>query len=87
MAAKQPPSTKPWLVMLFLAGDNSLNEDMVLALQDLQAEGAPAGDKLVALLDPSGAGQTPQVYDFSGRKGAHLEACRVLDDTLLVRLC
>ena len=52
MATVHPHRTRPWLVMLFLAGDNSLNEDMVLALQDIQAEGAPAGDRLVALLDP-----------------------------------
>ena len=32
-----------WLVMLYLAGDNNLSEEMVLALQDLQAEGGPAG--------------------------------------------
>ncbi len=41
MATVHPHRTRPWLVMLFLAGDNSLNEDMVLALQDIQAEGAP----------------------------------------------
>ena len=31
----------PWLVMVYLAGDNNLSEDMVLALQDLKAEGPP----------------------------------------------
>ena len=57
--------TRPWLIMLYLAGDNSLSEDMVLALQDLQAEGPPAGDKIVAQFDPSGLGLLTQRYDFS----------------------
>ena len=30
-----------WLVMLYLAGDNNLAEDMVLSLQELIAEGVP----------------------------------------------
>jgi hypothetical protein len=63
--------------MLYLAGDNSLNEDMVLALQDLQAEGVPSGDRIVAQLDPSGAGRASQRYDFSVLKGGHLEDYRV----------
>ena len=42
--SSQPPAAPvPWIVMLYLAGDNNLTEDMVLALQDLQAEG-PLGD-------------------------------------------
>ena len=83
MATVHPHRTRPWLVMLFLAGDNSLNEDMVLALQDIQAEGAPAGDRLFALLDPSGAGLVPHLYDFSLSKGTRLEACRVTGHPLL----
>ena len=69
----------PWLVMLYLAGDNSLDEDMVLALQELQAEGAPTGDRIVAQLDPSGAGRASQRYDFSVPKprARHLEDYRV----------
>ena len=39
------PPKNPWLVMLFLAGDNNLTESMVLALQDLIAEGPPEGDR------------------------------------------
>ena len=31
----------PWLVMLYLAGDNNLAEDMVLSLQQLIEEGVP----------------------------------------------
>ena len=58
-------TASPWLVMLYLAGDNSLTEDMVLALQDLQAEGPPRGDKIVAQFDPSGIGLSAQRYDFS----------------------
>ena len=77
MPVRKPAPKHPWLVMLYLAGDNSLNEDMVLALQDLQAEGPPRGDRIVAQLDPSGAGRAPQAYDFSVPKGPHLEAYRI----------
>jgi len=65
-----------WLMMLYLAGDNSLTEDMVLALQDLQAERAADGDKVVAQLDPSGEGLFTQRYDFSERKGGTLDSYR-----------
>ena len=39
------PENKPWLVMLYLSGDNNLSEDMVLALQSLQPEGAPTAGR------------------------------------------
>jgi hypothetical protein len=57
----------PWLVMFYLAGDNDLTEDMVLALQELK-EGAPEGDKIVAQFDPSAIGLATQRYDFSDPK-------------------
>src|SRR5262245_17264840 len=56
---------RSWLVMLYLAGDNDLSEEMVLALQDLQAQGPPPGAKIVAQFDPSGVGLRSQRYDFS----------------------
>ena len=55
----------PWLVMVYMAGDNNLTEDMVLALQDLERERPPAGDVIVAQLDPSGVGLAAQRYDFT----------------------
>jgi hypothetical protein len=66
-----------WLIMLYFAGDNSLTEEMVLALQDLQAEGPPNRDKIVAQLDPSGAGLSAQRFDLSAaRPGKKLEDYR-----------
>ncbi|HSD67671.1 MAG TPA: hypothetical protein VLF95_13275, partial [Vicinamibacteria bacterium] len=54
--------------MVYQAGDNNLAEDMVLALQDLAAEGGSLqGSRIVAQLDPSGFGLSAQRYDF-GRK-------------------
>jgi len=75
MSAKESAS-RPWLVMVYLAGDNNLTEDMVLALQDLQAAGAPKDDKIVAQFDPSGIGLSAQRYDFSKPRGTTLEAYR-----------
>ena len=40
-SASAEKSNLPWLVMVYMAGDNSLTEEMVLALQDLMLEGAP----------------------------------------------
>jgi len=66
----------PWLIMLYLAGDNSLTEDMVLALQDLLAVGPPGRDRIVAQFDPSGEGLFTQRYDFRGATGKPLEHYR-----------
>ena len=57
----------PWLVMLYLAGDNNLTEDMVAALQDLQRGRPLTGDRIVAQLDPSAMGIATQRYDFNAR--------------------
>jgi hypothetical protein len=62
----EPPHPSGWLIMLYLAGDNDLNEQMVLALQELQREGVPSGDKVVAQLDPGATGLPGQRYDFTG---------------------
>ncbi|HSL20147.1 MAG TPA: clostripain-related cysteine peptidase [Vicinamibacterales bacterium] len=69
------PETCPWLVMLYLAGDNNLSEEMVLALQDLLAVGPPKGDAIVAQFDPSGVGLETQRYDFTDwpHKGSTLK--------------
>jgi len=67
---------RPWLVMVYMAGDNSLTEEMVLALQDLMLEGAPDDDIIVAQFDPGGTGLATQRYIFSKRRGSHLEDFR-----------
>jgi hypothetical protein len=74
----------PWLVMVYMAGDNSLSEDMVLALQDLTAEGPPEGDRIVAQFDPAGVGLSSQRYQFGDDElpnpnAEGLERHRVLD--------
>ena len=69
----EPPESKPgddqrpWLVMLYLAGDNNLTEEMIAALQDLRGGATPAGDRIVAQLDPSAMGIATQRYDFGRR--------------------
>jgi hypothetical protein len=69
-----------WLVMIYLAGDNNLTEEMVLALQELRAEGLPSGDRIVAQFDPSGTGLFSQRYDFTDAPhGTSLEGCRDRD--------
>ena len=55
---------RDWTVMLYLAGDNSLTEEMVLALQMIRDTGLPDDLDIVAQLDPSGLGIPTQRYDF-----------------------
>src|SRR5687768_17434733 len=57
-------SAAPWLVMIYLAGDTNLTEEMVLAMKDLVDEGPPKGDLIVAQFDPSGMGLSTQRYIF-----------------------
>ena len=64
------PSNAPWLIMVYMAGDNNLTEEMVLALQDLMAEGAQKDNVLVAQFDPGGLGIATQRYVFSAAAGA-----------------
>ena len=60
----------PWLIMVYLAGDNNLTEEMVLSLQDLKAEGPPKDNVVVAQFDPSGSGLETQRYVFEPHSGS-----------------
>jgi Clostripain family len=81
------PSNEPgWLVMLYLAGDNNLTEEMVRALQSLGAADPMPGTRIVAQLDPSGLGLPTQRYDFTSvRPGqsldAYLQPCCAIAET------
>ena len=63
--AKAKKPRDPWLVMLYLAGDTNLTEDMVFALQDLLAEGVAPEDRIVAQLDPVGVGLATARFDLT----------------------
>jgi len=81
MAKSRAQSHTGWLVMLFLAGDNNLGEEMVATLQDILAEGAPGDDRIVAQFDPSGLGIATQRYDFKpSRRKSSLDDFRVRFD-------
>ena len=68
-SARAQTQGEPWLVMAYLAGDNNLSEEMVRALQALQAGDLQGLDmKVVAQFDPSGLGLPTQRYDFSTPK-------------------
>ena len=59
----EEPAKTQWLVMLYFAGDNTLTETMVLALQTLKtlkAAGRFKRGAIVAQLDPSGVGLQPE---------------------------
>ena len=85
MSKKAPANAgKPtggWLVMLYMAGDNNLTEDMVLALQELTKAGPPyPRDVIVAQLDPHGDGLATARFDLTKRgvaPGSPLDSYRV----------
>lgn len=56
--------TTEWTVMGYLAGDNNLNEEMVLTLQEMLAFGVWDRVKIMAQLDPTGMGLPTQRYVF-----------------------
>jgi hypothetical protein len=66
--------TTEWTVMGYLAGDNNLNEEMVLTLQEIVALAEMQGEvffdriKILAQLDPSGLGLPTQRYHFDARE-------------------
>ena len=79
-AVQRDPSSEGRLVMLYLAGDNNLTEEMVLSLQDIRSEGTPTGDRIVAQLDRSAVGVFSTRYDFgAGSGGTTLEDFKVPD--------
>lgn len=64
-----PPSTPgSWLVMIYLAGDSGLTDEMVAALQDLVEKGESLGSRVVAQLDPSGTGLDTSRFDLTAPK-------------------
>ena len=82
MATIPPDQPVPWLTMLYMAGDNELTEEMVLALQDLVGPKPLTESKIVAQFDPSGVGLETQRYIFPGSGGKSLEDHR---DTSSIR--
>src|SRR5215207_9578467 len=78
MAKPRKQTHTGWLVMMFLAGDNNLAEEMVVTLQDILTEGVAGEDRIVAQFDPSAMGIATQRYDFKGsRKKTRLDDFRV----------
>ena len=69
----------PWLVMVYMAGDNSLTEEMVLGLSELTAEQPRAEDLIVVQYNPGGTGLATQRYIFSRERGTELEELREPD--------
>jgi hypothetical protein len=70
---EKEPKEVDWLIMLYMAGDNNLNEEMVLSLQFLLEVGGLANDAIVAEFDSSQPGRPTKRYDFTEQKGIRLK--------------
>jgi hypothetical protein len=66
MPSSKNSGTKPWTVLVYLAGDNNLPEEMVWSLQEMKKASADAAIhntlNLVALFDPPG--ENPRRYEI-----------------------
>src|SRR6267142_6067083 len=85
LESKAGEDERPWLVMIYLAGDNNLTEEMVAALQELNVGASLTGDRIVAQLDPSAMGIATQRYDFNqtpNGDGSRIEHFRASSDNL-----
>jgi hypothetical protein len=73
MTSNDQDPEKDWLIMLYMAGDNNLDHEMVLSLQFLLEVGPLGNDAIVAEFDSSRPGLGTQRYDFTELKGHRLE--------------
>lgn len=56
---------KEWTIMVYMAGDNNLSEDMITQLKGLKTNFGDTGFNLLALYDGSFPGAPTTIYDFS----------------------
>jgi hypothetical protein len=56
---------KEWTVMVYMAGDNNLSEDMVTQLKGIQSHAGKANVNIVALYDSSYPPVPVTIYDFT----------------------
>lgn len=61
---------KEWTIMVYMAGDNNLSEDMITQLKGLKMNFGDTGINLLALYDGSFPGAPTTVYDFSSNYDA-----------------
>jgi len=80
--AAAEPAQKEWTIMVYMAGDNNLSEDMVGELKGMQAAMAAAGKdcgvNIVAVFDSSYFTVDTAVYSFTPANSTEtLEECRL----------
>lgn len=68
----EEPKQVDWLVMLYMAGDNNLDHEMVQSLQLLLDVGPLGNDAIVAEFDSNQPGLGTRRYDFTEPNGPHL---------------
>src|SRR5262245_41163150 len=59
---KKADKRKQWTIMVYLAGDNNLSDEMVWALKELYRVGAPAGVTVTVQFDPSAKGSSTRYF-------------------------
>src|SRR5262245_13650953 len=58
-----------WTVMVYLAGDNNLSDEMVWAVKELYRVGAPPGVAVTVQFDPKARGRSTHFFRLPSREG------------------
>ena len=66
--AKAPKPPNEWTVMVYLAGDNNLSEEMIYAIKEMYRVGTNNQFEVIVKFDPSAIGPGPQDYVISRKK-------------------
>ena len=57
-----PEKQYQWTIMLYLAGDNNLSDEMVWALKEVYRVGAPEGVAVTLQFDPLSSGKSTRFF-------------------------
>jgi len=66
---------KKWTVMIYLAGDNNLSDEMIWALKEIYRVGTGGCCNVVVQFDPSATEKGPRRYDITKIEGKYKSGC------------
>ncbi len=66
---------KPWTIMIYLAGDNNLSDEMIWALKEIYRVGSGGYCNIVVQFDPSASANGPRRYDITKLEGKGPSTC------------
>lgn len=83
-AKRKIKSPKEWTIMVYMAGDNNLSEEMITGLKGMLTNAGRANINLVAVYDSCRPSVPVQIYDFSKKLSGHQTLSRYSVDPKIV---